>query len=107
MSSALKDRLGCEIFEASDANSASIRIKTVKLDLLITELLFNADPFGIKICEFVRTYEKNKDVPILIYTNKIDKKTVLVLKDLKIKDVLLKPTDQKTFFVKVADILLI
>lgn len=93
------------VVETKSGDSINILARTNNFDLYIVDLFTLEGKNGIKVCQFLRDYDKTKYVPIIICTAHATSKDILKLKELKITDVLVKPVAKETLLEKVIEII--
>src|ERR1700751_4554318 len=61
-------RAGCDVLQASDPDTAMMRLKTSNVDAVILDLRLADDRSGLEVLEQMRLEERFADVPVVILT---------------------------------------
>jgi DNA-binding response OmpR family regulator len=61
-------RAGCDVLQASDPESAMMRLKTTPVDAVILDLRLSDERSGLEVLEQMRLDERYDDVPVVVLT---------------------------------------
>lgn len=65
-------RAGCDVLQASDPESAMMRLKTTSVDAVILDLRLSDERSGLEVLEQMRLDARYDDVPVVILTGVSD-----------------------------------
>ena len=61
-------RAGCDVLQASDPDTALMRLKTTTVDAVILDLRLSDERSGLEVLEQMRLDERFDDVPVVVLT---------------------------------------
>jgi len=61
-------RAGCDVLQASDPESAMMRLKTTTVDAVILDLRLSDERSGLEVLEQMRLDERYDEVPVVVLT---------------------------------------
>jgi len=61
-------RAGCDVLQASDPESAMMRLKTTAVDAVILDLRLSDERSGLEVLEQMRLDERYDEVPVVVLT---------------------------------------
>lgn len=86
------------VISAGTIEEALATLKSVKPDVVISEVNFKTGPHGFELFETIRGTPATAQVPFLFMTSAIDRTTLVISKRLGVDDILTKPFDYEMLF---------
>lgn len=59
---------GCEVHEASDAESGYAMVNAIKPDIILLDIMMPGEINGLQLCVTLKSDERFKDIPIILVT---------------------------------------
>jgi PleD family two-component response regulator len=75
----------------------------VIVDLIIMDLVLNYED-GINLIQTLKSYDKYKEIPVIIITEKVDRNTILLARDLGVRSCIKKPITKTALLCKINEI---